>query len=30
MAEYEFERPECKKIFTIFMRVTDRPKATIG
>ncbi len=29
MAEYEFECAECKKIFTIFMRVTDRPKATI-
>lgn len=29
MAEYEFECRECTKVFTIFMRVVDRPKATI-
>lgn len=29
MAEYEFECRECKKIFTLFMRVSERVKATI-
>ena len=29
MAEYEFECRSCRKVFTLFMRVTDRLKATI-
>lgn len=29
MAEYEFECRACKKVFTLFMRITDRLKATI-
>ncbi len=30
MAEYEFECRLCKKIFTVFMRVTERVKAKIA
>ena len=29
MAEYEFECRHCKKIFTLFMRVTERATAKI-
>lgn len=29
MAEYDFECRICKKTFTLFMRVTERMKATI-
>jgi len=29
VAEYEFECRECKKIFALFMRVSERVKATI-
>jgi putative FmdB family regulatory protein len=30
MAEYEFECRRCKKIFTLFMRVTERATAKIA
>jgi putative FmdB family regulatory protein len=29
MAEYNFECRHCKKMFTMFMRVTERMKTTI-
>jgi putative FmdB family regulatory protein len=29
MAEYEFECRRCRKIFTLFMRVTERAAAKI-
>lgn len=29
MAEYEFECRTCKKIFSLFMRVSERATATI-
>ena len=29
MAEYEFECHTCKKIFTLFMRITERATAKI-
>jgi putative FmdB family regulatory protein len=29
MAEYEFECRQCKKIFTVFMRITERLKAQV-
>jgi putative FmdB family regulatory protein len=29
MAEYEFECRTCKRIFALFMRVSDRLKATV-
>ena len=29
MAEYEFECRTCKKIFTLFMRISERVKARI-
>jgi|RifCSP16_2_1023846.scaffolds.fasta_scaffold859574_2 putative FmdB family regulatory protein len=29
MAEYEFECHRCKKIFTLFMRITERATAKI-
>jgi putative FmdB family regulatory protein len=29
MAEYEFECRECKKIFTVFMRVSERAQAHV-
>jgi putative FmdB family regulatory protein len=29
MAEYEFECRDCLKTFTVFMRVTDRLRATV-
>lgn len=29
MAEYEFECRECKKVFTVFMRVTERATAKV-
>ena len=29
MAEYEFECRNCKKIFTLFMRISERLKAKI-
>jgi putative FmdB family regulatory protein len=29
MAEYEFECRTCKKIFTLFMRISERVKASI-
>jgi putative FmdB family regulatory protein len=30
MAEYEFECRLCKKVFAVFMRVTERTKAKIA
>jgi putative FmdB family regulatory protein len=30
MAEYEFECRVCKKVFTLFMRVTERAAAKIA
>ena len=30
MAEYEFECRLCKKVFTLFMRIAERPKAKIA
>jgi putative FmdB family regulatory protein len=27
MAEYEFECRVCKKVFTLFMRISERPTA---
>jgi hypothetical protein len=30
MAEYDFECRNCLKTFTLFMRVTERMKATVG
>ncbi len=29
MAEYEFECRTCKKVFTLFMRISDRLKANV-
>lgn len=29
MAEYEFQCRRCKKVFTLFMRISERPTATI-
>ena len=29
MAEYDFECRNCKKTFTLFMRVTERIKTTV-
>jgi putative FmdB family regulatory protein len=29
MAEYEFECRVCKKVFSLFMRIGERPTATI-
>ena len=29
MAEYEFECRQCTKVFNVFMRVSERMKATI-
>ena len=29
MAEYEFECRRCQKVFTLFMRITERLKAAI-
>jgi putative FmdB family regulatory protein len=29
MAEYDFECRNCKKVFTLFMRVTERMKTRI-
>lgn len=29
MAEYDFECRECKKIFTLFMRVSERRSASV-
>jgi putative FmdB family regulatory protein len=29
MAEYEFECRTCKKVFTLFMRVSERATATV-
>jgi putative FmdB family regulatory protein len=29
MAEYDFECRNCKKTFTLFMRVTERMKTTV-
>ncbi len=29
MAEYEFECRACKKTFTLFMRVSERPTAKV-
>lgn len=29
MAEYEFECRQCKKVFSLFMRIGERLKATI-
>lgn len=30
MAEYEFECRRCKKVFTVFMRITERQTAKIA